>query len=77
MEKEKIIIRWITQDKKAIDAIRKRFQIPKHTTLNGLSPVEIPEEDKSIFEETVRRGFMSIIDGKWCKKGEEYIFYFR
>jgi hypothetical protein len=75
MEKEKMIVRWITKDKAAIDAIRKRFQIPEHTTLNGLSPVEISQEDMPVFKETVRRGFMSIIDEKWCKNGGEYIFY--
>ena len=70
-----MIVRWITKDKAAVDAIRKRFQIPEHTTLNGLSPVEISQEDMPVFKETVRRGLMSIIDEKWCKNGGEYIFY--
>ena len=50
MEKEKMIVRWITKDKAAVDAIRKRFQIPEHTTLNGLSPVEISQEDMPVFK---------------------------
>ena len=34
MEKEKMIVRWITKDKAAIDAIRKRFKISGHMTVN-------------------------------------------
>ena len=72
---EKLVIHWgynIPDD--AIEAIRKRFNIPHYTTLNGFSPAEISDEDMPIFEETARRGFFSILRVKWCKNGGVYSF---
>ncbi len=66
-EPEKIVIRWTTKDENAIAAIRKRFNMPSYTTLNGWSPVEVKPEDKDIFEECARRGFFGIMPQKWCK----------
>lgn len=74
---ERLTIRWITRNKDAIAAIRKRFNIPEYTTVNGLSPAEISKEDMPVFEETARRGFIGIIREKWCKNGGHYIFPIR
>lgn len=73
---EKLLIRWDTRDPDAIEAIRRRFNIPKHTTVNGITPAEIKPEDRELFEETARRGFFGIIRRKWCKNGGQYIFSF-
>lgn len=71
---ERLIVRWVTRDKEAITAIRKRFGIPDYTTVNGLSPAEIKPEDMPMFEECARRNFFGIIRKKWCKNGGQYIF---
>ncbi len=70
----KLIIRWITRDTTAIAAIRKRFNLPYYTTLNGWTPAEIKPEDIDVLEECARIGFFSIIRQKWCKNGGQYIF---
>ncbi len=76
-ENERLIIRWATKDRAAIEAIRKRFGIPRYTTVNGLSPVELKPEDREVFEECERRGFFSIIRRKWCKNGAHFVFLIR
>lgn len=73
-EAERLIVRWRTKDKGAIAAIRKRFNIPDYTTVNGFSPAEIKAEDMAVFEECSRRGFFGILHQKWCKNGEVYVF---
>ena len=72
--KIKFVIRWGTRDKEAIFKIRKRFNIPDYTTLNGWSPVEIDSADKDIFDECARRGFFSILPVKWCQNGDLFSF---
>ena len=72
---KKLVVKWgygISDD--AIEAIRKRFNIPHYTTLNGFSPVEIAKEDMPIFEETARRGFFTIFRKEWCKNGDTFSF---
>lgn len=71
---ERLIVRWNTRDQEAITAIRKRFNIPTYTTVNGWSPAEIKPEDMPMFEECARRNFFGIIRRKWCKNGGQYIF---
>lgn len=71
---QRLTIRWTTKDKAVIAAIRKRFSIPSYTTLNGLSPVLLKDEDRAVFEETARRGFFAILDKKWCKNGAVFSF---
>lgn len=70
----KLIVRWITRDEAAIVAIRKRFDMPTYTTVNGWTPCEIKPEDMDVFEECACRGFFCIIRKKWCKNGGQYIF---
>lgn len=74
MESLKFVIRWGTRDMEAISLIRKRFNIPSYTTLNGWSPVEIEPADKEVFDECARRGFFSILPKKWCKNGGLFSF---
>lgn len=69
-----LVIRWHTKDNDAIDAIRKRFNMPRYTTLNGWSPALINEEDMELFEECARRKFFSIMPYKWCKNGDTFSF---
>lgn len=70
----KVIIRWITRDKEAIRLIRERFQMPQYTTVNGLSPADIKDEDIPLFEETSKRGFFGFWHQKWCIKGGVLVF---
>lgn len=70
----RVIVRWATNDREAIAAIRKRFDIPTYTTVNGWTPAEIKPEDMELFEECARRGFFGIIRRKWCKNGGHYVF---
>ena len=73
-EPVRVIVRWTTRDEEAIAAIRKHFNLPNYTTLNGWTPAEIKLEDMDMFEECARRGFFGIIREKWCKNGGQYIF---
>lgn len=65
----KVVINWRTRDREAIRLIRKRFGIPTYTTVNGLSPADISDEDMAMFEETAKRGFFSFWHQKWCING--------
>ncbi|MCM1337734.1 MAG: hypothetical protein NC187_08120 [Candidatus Amulumruptor caecigallinarius] len=72
---ERMMVRWGYHiPEAAIAAIRKRFNIPRYTTINGLSPAEISADDMPVFEETARRGFFSILRVKWRKNGDAYSF---
>lgn len=73
-QKEKVIVKWLTRDKAAIEAIRKKFGMPDYTTINGWTPVEIKLSDRAMFEECAKRRFFSIIREKWRKIGGLYIF---
>lgn len=75
--KEQLWVSWHTKDQEAIEQIRKRFGMPHYTTLNGLTPCEIEQQDMALLKETARRGFLSIINEKWCKNGETYSFISR
>lgn len=72
--KTRLWVRWVTRDENTIERIRRRFGIPRYTTLNGFSPAEIQDEDMEILEETARRGFISIFREKWCKNGGTFSF---
>jgi hypothetical protein len=73
--KERFLVRWIARDKKVIERIRQRFNIPHYTTVNGYSPIEVSEEDMPVLEETARRGFITLNRSiKWCKNGEVFVF---
>lgn len=77
MEKERLTIRWVTEDQRCMDAIRKRFNIGSYMTINSWTPCEIDPEDISVFKETAARGFFSIIPVKWCKNGGSFSFISR
>ena len=72
-----LVIRWQTNNQDAIDAIRKRFNLSRYTTLNGWSPAEIADEDMELFEECARRGFFGIMPYKWCINGGSLSFISR
>lgn len=74
MAKEKLIIHWNTRNAAAIASIRQRFGLTDYTTLNGLTPAEISDEDMPVLEETAKRGYIGIIREKWCENGDHYIF---
>ena len=73
----KLVIRWLTRDRDAIEAIRRRFAMPHFTTLNGMAPAEIEPADRELFDECARRGFFCIIDKTWRQKGGQIIFISR
>lgn len=51
--------------------------MPRYMTLNGLSPAEIDDSDRGLFDECARRGFFCIIDKTWRQKGGQIIFISR
>ncbi len=55
-----IVIKWITREMDKIERIRLRFGLPSYTTLNGLTPCLVKEEDMELFNETARRGYFCI-----------------
>lgn len=69
-----VIVNWKTKDKEAIRLIRERFNMIPFTTVNGLSPADITDEDMPLFEETAKRGFFSFRFQKWCIKGGSLVF---
>lgn len=69
---QKVIIRWLTRNKESIILIRKRFHIPRYTTINGLSPAILKPEDVAEFEETARRGYFSYRTADWTFNGATY-----
>lgn len=75
--KEQLWVSWHTKDPEAIEQIRQRFNMPHYTTINGLTPCEIDPKDMPLLKETARRGFLSILNEKWCKNGGIYSFISR
>ncbi|MBR4828189.1 MAG: hypothetical protein IKZ92_00085 [Muribaculaceae bacterium] len=70
----KCVIYWKCRDPEAIESIREKFGIPHYTTINGESPCEVDDDQVELLRECERRGFFSIRDKKWCKKGEVFVW---
>lgn len=70
----KIIVRWRTRDAEAIDIIQKRFGFPKYITVNGWTPGVLKPEDKTDFDECIRRGFFSFKVADWVFNGKSYVW---
>lgn len=68
----KIIIHWQTRDEDAIRAIRRYFNLPNYTTLNGWTPGKIEQKDMEMFEEAARRGFFRFVKKEWTYNGATY-----
>lgn len=68
----KVIVRWCTRDEEAIALIRRRFNLPRYTTLNGLTPGTLRQEDREVFDECVRRGFFTYRKAEWRFNGKTY-----
>lgn len=56
----KVTIYWATADRDAIDKIRKRFGIPRYTSINGETEACIREEDMPLLLECEKRKFIQI-----------------
>lgn len=56
----KLTIYWKTKDAECIKHIRKRFNIPSCTTVNGETVADIKDEDIELLRETEKRGFIQI-----------------
>jgi hypothetical protein len=69
---EKIVIHWNTRDEEAKELIRKRFGMPRYTTVNGHTPAVFPTGDLTMFEETVRRGYFTYRHVDWTFNGATY-----
>lgn len=69
---EKIVVHWRTRDDKAIRLIRERFGLPSYTTLNGLTPAILRDEDREVFQETAQRGYFSYKSVNWIFNGQSY-----
>lgn len=70
----KVVINWRTRDRDAIRLIREKFGIPVYTTVNGITPADIKNEDMTMFEETARCGFFAFWRHNWCIKGGVLVF---
>lgn len=68
----KIIVKWRTKDEDAIRHIRKYFNLPTYTTVNGCTPGTLNDSEKEMFEECVRRGFFTYIESDWTYNGATY-----
>lgn len=68
----KVVIRWLTRDEKAIGLIRKKFNFPRYTTVNGLTPGFVKDSDRAMFEECARRGFFTYSEKSWTFNGKSY-----
>ena len=69
---EKVIVYWLTKDDDAIANIRKYFNLPTYTTVNGWTPGMIESKDMQMFEETARRGFFRFMRMEWTYNGATY-----
>lgn len=69
-----LVIRWLTKDRQKMQRIRDYFGLPGYTTLNGLTPCWVKNEQMVTFLETEKRGFFRIMPLKWCKNGEHFTF---
>lgn len=69
---EKIVIHWRTRDKESVRRIRERFGIPPYITINGLTPAVLKPQDKELFDETARRGYLSYWITQWSFNGVSY-----
>lgn len=68
----KVIIKWLTRDQEAISSIRKYFNWPDYTTVNGWSPGTINSKDREMLEECARRGFFTYFEKDWTFNGLSY-----
>lgn len=69
---EKVIVYWLTKKDDAIANIRKYFNLPTYTTVNGWTPGMIEPKDMAMFEETARRGFFRFLRKEWTYNGATY-----
>ena len=69
---EKVIVYWLTNDDEVIAQIRKYFNLPAYTTINGWTPGKIEPKDMQMFEETSRRGFFRFLRKEWTYNGGTY-----
>lgn len=69
---KKILIHWNTKNEESIRLIRKRFNIPAYTTVNGMTPAILTQDNRELFEETARRGFFTYQPIDWNFNGHSY-----
>lgn len=70
-------VEWITTDKELIARIRRRFNMPFYTTVNGLTPAQIKHSDMDYFRLGEKKGLYRIISFNWLKNGDTYSFISR
>ena len=56
----KLTVYWHTADKRTVDAIRQKFNIPRYTSVNGETTAEIEESLMPLLLECEKRGFIQI-----------------
>lgn len=57
---KKVRIKWTPKGMQRRDEIRKRFGFSSYLTINHESEEYVKSEDMNVFQETVRRGFLSV-----------------
>lgn len=58
---EKITIKWTRKGMAKREEIRKRFGFSNYLTLNHESLEYVKPEDLAVFNETVKRGFLTVL----------------
>lgn len=56
----KVIIYWVTKDRRIISRIRDRFKFTPYISVNGETSCEICDKDIELLRETEKRGFIQI-----------------
>ena len=70
----KVLIKWRTRDSELIERIRTYFGMPRYTTLNGITPADIADEQIEKLKEGERKGHYTIIYEKWHENSGIFIF---
>ena len=55
-----VTIYWTTKNQETRRRIRQKFNIPRHTTVNGETSCSISDEQYPLLQEVERRGFIQI-----------------
>lgn len=73
----KCAVYWVTKDQGIISKIRLTANIPKYTTVNGVSPCECNEDTFAWLKECERFGAIRVRECEWKYAGGMYSFVYK